>query len=138
MIETTISFKPKSEWREGITLADIIQELDERVKFPGVTNAWVQPIKTRIDMLATGIKTPVGIKVSDDDLQVIEKIGQQIEAIIQKVEGTRSVFSERVSGGRYIEIVPDRFAAARFGLNISDIQTVIGSAVGGANITQTV
>lgn len=138
MIETTISFKPKSEWREGITLDDIIQELDERVKFPGVTNAWVQPIKTRIDMLATGIKTPVGIKVSGDDLQVIEKIGQQIEAIIQKVEGTRSVFSERVSGGRYIEIVPDRFAAARFGLNISDIQTVIGSAVGGANITQTV
>ena len=138
MIETTISFKPKSEWREGITLDDIIQELDERVKFPGITNAWVQPIKTRIDMLATGIKTPVGIKVSGDDLQVIEKIGQQIEAIIQKVEGTRSVFSERVSGGRYIEIVPDRFAAARFGLNISDIQTVIGSAVGGANITQTV
>jgi Cu(I)/Ag(I) efflux system membrane protein CusA/SilA len=138
MIETTIMFKPKTEWREGITLDDIIQELNERVDFPGVTNAWVQPIKTRIDMLATGIKTPVGIKVSGADLQVIEKIGQDIEGIIQKVDGTRSVFSERVSGGRYIEIVPDRFAAARFGLNISDIQTVIGAAVGGANITQTV
>jgi len=138
MIETTIMFKPKAEWREGITLDDIIQELNARIDFPGVTNAWVQPIKTRIDMLATGIKTPVGIKVSGADLQVIEKIGKDIEAIMQKVEGTRSVFSERVSGGRYIEIVPDRIAAARFGLNISDIQTVIGSAVGGANITQTV
>ena len=131
MIETTIMFKPKAEWRAGITLDDIIQELNQRVNFPGVTNAWVQPIKTRIDMLATGIKTPVGIKVSGSDLQVIGKIGRDIEAIIQKVDGTRSVFSERVSGGRYIEIVPDRVAAARFGLNISDIQTVIGSAVGG-------
>ena len=138
MIETTITLKPKTEWRTGITLDDIIQELDQRVKFPGVTNAWVQPIKTRIDMLATGIKTPVGIKVSGADLQVIEKIGKEIEAIMQTVAGTRSVFSERVSGGRYIEIVPDRLAAARFGLNISDIQTVIGSAVGGTNITQTV
>jgi Cu(I)/Ag(I) efflux system membrane protein CusA/SilA len=138
MIETTITLKPKSEWREGINLDDIIQELDARVKFPGVTNAWVQPIKTRIDMLATGIKTPVGIKISGDNLDEIEKIGKQIEAIIKAVPGTSSVFSERVSGGRYIEIIPDRFAAARFGLNIADIQTVIGSAVGGAIIAQTV
>jgi Cu(I)/Ag(I) efflux system membrane protein CusA/SilA len=112
--------------------------LDKLAKFPGLTNAWVQPIKTRIDMLATGIKTPVGIKIAGQDLKVIEQIGKDIEAILQNVPGTASVFSERVSGGRYIEIVPDRVTAARFGLNIADIQTIISSAVGGANITQTV
>ncbi len=138
MIETTITLKPKSEWRKGVDLDEIIKELDARVKIPGVTNAWVQPIKTRIDMLATGIKTPVGIKVSGTDLKQIEKIGKQIEGIIKAVPGTSSVFSERVSGGRYIEIIPDRIAAARFSLNIADIQAVIGSAVGGANIAQTV
>jgi Cu(I)/Ag(I) efflux system membrane protein CusA/SilA len=138
MIETTILLKPKSEWRTGITLDDIIKELDQRVQFPGVTNAWVQPIKTRIDMLATGIKTPVGIKIAGSDLNTIEAIGKEVESIIQQVPGTASVFSERVSGGRYIDIQPDREAAARYGLNISDIQTVISTAVGGANITQTV
>ena len=138
MIETTILLKPKSEWREGMTLKKLIKELDQLAKFPGLTNAWVQPIKTRIDMLATGIKTPVGIKIAGQDLKVIEQIGKDIEAIIQKVPGTASVFSERVSGGRYIEIIPDRVTAARFGLNIADIQTIISSAVGGANITQTV
>ena len=138
MIETTILFKPKNEWREGMTLKKLIKELDALAKFPGLTNAWVQPIKTRIDMLATGIKTPVGIKIAGQDLKVIEKIGKDIEGIIQDVEGTASVFSERVSGGRYIEIVPDRVTAARFGLNIADIQTIISSAVGGSNITQTV
>ena len=138
MIETTILLKPKSEWRPGFTLKDIIKELDQRTKFPGLTNAWVQPIKTRIDMLATGIKTPVGIKIAGQDLKVIESIGKDIEAILNEVEGTASVFSERVSGGRYIEIIPDRVTAARFGLNIADIQTIISSAVGGANITQTV
>ncbi|HIP75609.1 MAG TPA: efflux RND transporter permease subunit, partial [Psychromonas hadalis] len=138
MIETTILLKPKSEWRPGFTLKDIIKELDQRTKFPGLTNAWVQPIKTRIDMLATGIKTPVGIKIAGQDLKVIESIGKDIEAILNEVEGTASVFSERVSGGRYIEIIPDRVTAARFGLNIADIQTITSSAVGGANITQTV
>jgi Cu(I)/Ag(I) efflux system membrane protein CusA/SilA len=138
MIETTILLKPKSEWRADMTLDKLINELEHTVKFPGLTNAWVQPIKTRIDMLATGIKTPVGIKVAGPDLKVIEKIGQQIEASLSEVPGTTSAFSERVSGGRYIEIIPDRQAAARFGLNISDIQTIIGSAVGGVNITQTV
>jgi len=138
MIETTIQLKPKSEWREGLTLKDLIKELDKLAKFPGLTNAWVQPIKTRIDMLATGIKTPVGIKIAGQDLKVIEKIGKDIEGILNDVEGTASVFSERVSGGRYIEIIPDRITAARFGLNIADIQTIISSAVGGANITQTV
>ncbi|MEE9303274.1 MAG: efflux RND transporter permease subunit [Thiotrichaceae bacterium] len=138
MIETTILLKPKSEWRAGMTLKKLIKQLDKAVKFPGLTNAWVQPIKTRIDMLATGIKTPVGIKVAGPDLKVIEGIGKDIEGILNKVEGTSSAFSERVSGGRYIEITPDRAKAARFGLNIADIQTIIGSAVGGVNITQTV
>jgi Cu(I)/Ag(I) efflux system membrane protein CusA/SilA len=138
MLETTILLKPKSEWREGLTLKDLIKELDKLAKFKGLTNAWVQPIKTRIDMLATGIKTPVGIKIAGQDLKVIEGIGKDIEAILQDVPGTASVFSERVSGGRYIEIIPDRITAARFGLNIADIQTIISSAVGGANITQTV
>ena len=138
MLETTILLKPKSEWRAGMTLKKLIKEMDQRVKFPGLTNAWVQPIKTRIDMLATGIKTPVGIKIAGQDLKVIEKIGKDIEGILNDVEGTASVFSERVSGGRYIEIIPDRITAARFGLNIADIQTIISSAVGGANITQTV
>lgn len=138
MIETTIQLKPKDEWRSGKTLEMLIEELDQLAKFPGLTNAWVQPIKTRIDMLATGIKTPVGIKIAGQDLKIIEKIGKDIEGILNDVPGTASVFSERVSGGRYIEIIPDRVTAARFGLNIADIQTIISSAVGGANITQTV
>ena len=138
MIETTIQLKPKEQWRVGLTLKDLIKELDALAKFPGLTNAWVQPIKTRIDMLATGIKTPVGIKIAGQDLKVIEKIGKDIEGILNDVAGTASVFSERVSGGRYVEIIPDRITAARFGLNIADIQTIISSAVGGANITQTV
>lgn len=138
MIETTILLKDKSEWREGMTLKKLIAELNATVKFPGLTNAWVQPIKTRIDMLATGIKTPVGIKVAGQDLKVIEEIGKEIESALGDLEGTASVFSERVSGGRYIEVIPDRQAAARFGLNIADIQTVVGSAVGGANVTNTV
>ena len=138
MIETTILLKPKSEWREGMTLDKLIAELDKTVKFPGLTNAWVQPIKTRIDMLATGIKTPVGVKVSGPDLPQIEKIGAQLESVLKDVAGTASVISERVSGGRYIEINPNREAAARYGLNIADIQTLISSAVGGTNVTQTV
>ena len=138
MIETTILLKDKSEWREGMTLKKLIAELDATVKFPGLTNAWVQPIKTRIDMLATGIKTPVGIKVAGQDLKIIEDIGKEIEAALGDLDGTLSVFSERVSGGRYIEVIPDRQAAARLGLNIADIQSVVGSAIGGANVTRTV
>jgi Cu(I)/Ag(I) efflux system membrane protein CusA/SilA len=138
MIETTIMLKPRDEWREGMTLKKLIAELQEKVKFPGVTNAWVQPIKTRIDMLATGIKTPVGIKVAGPDLKVIEDIGKQIEKALADVPGTLSAYSERVTGGRYIDIVPDRVKAARFGLNISDIDNVIGAAVGGMNVTQTI
>jgi Cu(I)/Ag(I) efflux system membrane protein CusA/SilA len=138
MIETTIRLKPKSEWRSGMTLEKLIGELDTTVKFPGLTNAWVQPIKTRIDMLATGIKTPVGIKVSGPDLGEIERIGRDIEKLLSQLPGTASVYSERVAGGRYVEIIPDRVKAARFGMNISDINGVIASAVGGENVTFTV
>jgi Cu(I)/Ag(I) efflux system membrane protein CusA/SilA len=138
MIETIIQLKPKSEWREDMTLQQLIQELDETVDIPGVTNAWVMPIKTRIDMLATGIKTPVGIKVSGPDLAVIEQIGRQIEQAVMSVPGTTSAYSERVAGGRYIDILPDRAAAARYGLNITDINQVIAAAVGGINLTRTV
>ncbi|MCP5142562.1 MAG: efflux RND transporter permease subunit [Gammaproteobacteria bacterium] len=138
MIETTILLKDRSEWREGVTLDDVIDELDRTVKFPGLTNAWVQPIKTRIDMLATGIKTPIGIKVAGPDLEVIERIGKDIEAAVQAVDGTTSAYSERVAGGRYIQIDPDRVAAARYGLNMADINDVIRAAVGGVEITQTI
>ncbi len=138
MIETFIQLKPEVEWRKGMTVEKLITELDNLVDFPGVTNAWVMPIKTRIDMLATGIKTPVGIKVAGPDLKIIENIGKQIEQVVMQVEGTTSAYSERVTGGRYIEIVPNRVKAARLGLNISDINTVISIAVGGMNITETV
>jgi Cu(I)/Ag(I) efflux system membrane protein CusA/SilA len=138
MIETLIQLKPRDQWREGMTTQKLIQELDATVKFPGVTNAWVMPIKTRIDMLATGIKTPVGIKVAGPDLKVIEQIGREIEQVVSEVPGTVSAYSERVAGGRYIDIRPDRLAAARYGLNIADINLVVAAAIGGINITQTV
>ena len=138
MIETFIQFKPKSEWREGVTTDTIKEELNQLVKFPGLTNAWVMPIKTRIDMLATGIKTPVGIKVSGPDLSQIESIGKELELILKDIPGTSSVYSERVAGGRYIDIDIDRVKAARFGLSINEIQNVIGAAVGGMNVSYSV
>ena len=113
MIETTIQLKPRDQWRPGMTLDKLIQEMDRTVKFPGLTNSWVQPIKTRIDMLATGIKTPVGIKIAGPDLNVIEGIGRNLEQVLMKVPGTTSAYSERVAGGRYIEITPNRATAAR-------------------------
>ena len=138
MIETFIQLKPKSEWREGMTTAKLKQELDQLVNLPGVTNAWVMPIKTRIDMLATGIKTPVGIKVAGPDLNVIQGIGQQLEKVLKDVEGSASVYSERVAGGRYIKVDIQREKAARYGLNIADIQEILASAVGGMNVSSTV
>ena len=138
MIESFIQLKPKSQWREGVTTESLKQELDALVKLPGVTNAWVMPIKTRIDMLATGIKTPVGIKISGPQLDEIQQIGQQIETILADVPGTASVYSERVAGGRYIKVDIQREKAARYGLNISDIQQVVATAIGGMNVTQTV
>ena len=138
MIESTIQLKPKDQWREGMTLEKLKQELNQRIQIPGLTNAWVMPIKNRIDMLATGIKTPVGIKVAGADLDVIQKIGQKIEAVIQDVPGTASVYSERVAGGRYVMVDIDRLAAARFALNISDVQEVVRLALGGMRVAQTV
>lgn len=138
MIETFIQLKPKEEWREGMTTQKLIKELDALVKFPGLTNAWVMPIKTRIDMLATGIKTPVGIKVAGEDLKEIQQIGQQLEQILKDVPGTASVYSERVAGGRYIKVDIQREQAARYGLNIADVQQVIATAIGGMNVTETV
>ncbi len=138
MIETFIQFKDQDQWREGMTPEKIRQELDERLQFPGVTNAWVMPIKTRIDMLATGIKTPVGIKIAGPKLEEIQAIGLQLESILKTVPGTASVYSERVAGGRYIKVDIDRERAARYGLTIADVQQVIATAIGGVNVTQTV
>ena len=138
MVETFIQLKPKSEWREGLTTESLKQELDSLVKLPGVTNAWVMPIKTRIDMLATGIKTPVGIKIAGPSLNEIEQIGKQLEEILKNVEGTASVYAERVAGGRYIKVDIQRENAARYGLNIADVQQVVATAIGGMNISQTV
>ncbi|MBT8093859.1 MAG: CusA/CzcA family heavy metal efflux RND transporter [Gammaproteobacteria bacterium] len=138
MIETVIQLKPRSEWRAGMSPAGLRAELDKAVQYPGLTNAWVMPIKTRIDMLATGIKTPVGIKIAGPDLRVIEDIGRQLEQILDGLPGTASVYSERVAGGRYVDVDIDRERASRFGMNIADIQDIIRSAVGGMNVTQTV
>jgi Cu(I)/Ag(I) efflux system membrane protein CusA/SilA len=138
MIETVIQLKPRAEWRPGMTPEQLRMELDRVVQYPGLTNAWVMPIKTRIDMLATGIKTPVGIKVAGPDLEVIESIGQELERVLADVDGTASVYSERVAGGRYVDVDIDRQRASRFGLNINDVQDIVRSAVGGMNVTQTV
>ncbi|MGB1801060.1 MAG: efflux RND transporter permease subunit, partial [Gammaproteobacteria bacterium] len=138
MVETLIRLKPRDEWREGMTLEKLKAEFNSLVKLPGITNAWVMPIKTRIDMLATGIKTPVGIKIAGIDLKVIEDIGRQIEKALKDVPGTASVYAERVAGGRYLTVDIDRINAARLGLNINDIQDIVRTAVGGMNVTETV
>lgn len=137
MIETTIQLKPKSEWPEGMTLPKLIEALDAKVKFPGVTNAWVQPIKTRIDMLSTGIKTPIGIKIAGDDLHQIDKIGRQLEAVLKTIPGTLSAYSERSEGGRYMNIVPDRKAMARYGLSMKELSDILSTAVGGKILSNT-
>jgi Cu(I)/Ag(I) efflux system membrane protein CusA/SilA len=138
MIESVIRLKPEVEWREGIDIHGIKEELDRRVQIPGLTNAWVWPIKTRIDMLATGIKTPVGIKIAGQDLAVIQSIGSEIERVLKDVPGTASAFSERVAGGRYVTVDILRERASRYGLNIDDVQDVVRTAVGGMNVTETV
>jgi Cu(I)/Ag(I) efflux system membrane protein CusA/SilA len=138
MAETTIVLRPEEEWRPGMTMERLMDELDSLVRFPGVTNAWTMPIKGRIDMLATGIRTPVGIKIFGPDLAELERLGREIEDIVRMVPGTRSVFAERAVSGYYLDIDIDRVAAARYGLNTEDIQVVIASAVGGMTITQTV
>jgi len=138
MLETVIQLKPKEEWREGYDIDDIKEELNQRVQLPGLTNAWVWPIKTRIDMLATGIKTPVGIKVAGPDLKVIQQIGGDIESVLKEVPGTASAFSERVAGGRYVTVDIRRDKASRYGLNIDDVQDIVRTAIGGMNVTETV
>jgi Cu(I)/Ag(I) efflux system membrane protein CusA/SilA len=138
MIETTIQLKPRDQWREGMTRQQLIAELDAAVRFPGLTNAWIPPIKTRIDMLSTGIKTPVGIKVGGPDLVVLERLATEIEAVVRPLPGTLSAYAERVMGGNYVELEIDRQAAARFGLRVADIQDVIMSAIGGMNVGWTV
>ncbi len=138
MIESVIQLKPESEWREGVTIDSIKDELNQRLQLPGVTNAWVWPIKTRIDMLATGIKTPVGIKIGGADLSVIEAIGKEIEKVLLTVPGTTSAYAERVAGGRYITVDINREEASRYGLNIDDVQDVVRTAIGGMNVTETV
>ncbi|MCH7818113.1 MAG: efflux RND transporter permease subunit [Candidatus Marinimicrobia bacterium] len=138
MIETIITLKPKEEWREGLTLDDLISEMNDAIQFPGLTNAWTMPIKTRIDMLSTGIKTPVGIKIMGNDLNVLNDIGQEIEAVVRNIPGTLTVYAERVVGGNYLDYIIDRKEAARYGLTIGDIQDVIMTAVGGMNVTYTI
>ena len=138
MIETTIQLKPRDQWREGMTTDKLKRELDALVKIPGMSNAWVMPIKNRIDMLATGIKTPVGVKVAGPDLAVIQEIGKDIERVLTPVRGTVSVFSERVVGGRYVLVDIDRTAASRYGLNIADVQEIVSTAVGGMQVTESI
>lgn len=138
MIETNIMLKPRDQWRKGVTLDDLIDRLDDKVDFPSLNNAWIMPIKTRIDMQTTGIQTPIGIKITGSDLDQIEAIGEQVETVIKQLPGTRSAFADRTSDGRYVVITPDREKAARFGLNIGDIQQVISLAVGGVKVTDTI
>lgn len=138
MIETTIILKPQNVWPKGKTIEDIVRDLDSMVQFPGLTNAWTMPIKTRIDMLATGIKTPIGIKLLGSDLNVLSDVGKEIEAVIREMPETLSVYSERVVGGNYVDIKINREDAARFGLTISDVQDIIKSAIGGMNVTWTI
>ncbi|MCS4178612.1 Cu(I)/Ag(I) efflux system membrane protein CusA/SilA [Salinibacter ruber] len=138
MVETTVILKPESEWREGMTKQELISEMDEALQIPGVTNMWTQPIKTRIDMLATGIKTPVGIKIAGEDIPTLERIGEELEKTLRPVEGTKSVYSERVMGGSFLDISVDRVEAARYGLGSGAVQDVIQSAIGGMPVTTTV
>jgi Cu(I)/Ag(I) efflux system membrane protein CusA/SilA len=138
MFETTIQFKPRDQWRAEMTPDRLVEELDRVVKVPGLTNVWVPPIRNRIDMLATGVKSPVGIKVAGASLEEIDRITSAIEAAVRKVPGVSSALAERLNGGRYIDVRIDRAAAARFGMNVADVQSVISAAVGGENIGETV
>ncbi|MCR9258056.1 MAG: CusA/CzcA family heavy metal efflux RND transporter [Alphaproteobacteria bacterium] len=138
MIETTIRLKPREEWRPGMTMGGLRNELDRIVQIPGVTNVWIQPIKNRIDMLATGIKTPVGVKISGPDLNVIERIGIAVERAVADLPGTASAYAERPVGGRYVEVDIDRSAAARYMASVADIQAVVQTAIGGMRISETV
>jgi Cu(I)/Ag(I) efflux system membrane protein CusA/SilA len=138
MFETIITLKPKSEWRPGVTSDSLKQEMDAALQFPGVSNAWTMPIRARIDMLSTGIRTPVGVKVYGTDLKEMEKVARKIETVLKAVPGTSSAYAERVIGGYYLDIIPDRNALGRYGLTIDDVQDVIGMAMGSEVVTSTV
>ncbi|MDP9086354.1 MAG: efflux RND transporter permease subunit, partial [Pseudomonadota bacterium] len=138
MFETVIRFRPKSEWRAGMTSANLIEELDRTVKVPGLSNIWVPPIRNRIDMLATGIKSPIGIKVAGSDLAEIDRVARSVETVAKGVVGVSSAFAERLTGGRYINVRIDRAAAARYGMNIADVQSIVSGAIGGEVVGQTV
>ncbi|HKK51747.1 MAG TPA: efflux RND transporter permease subunit, partial [Myxococcota bacterium] len=138
MIETIITLEPREQWRPGMTTRKLIAEMDRAISFPGLTNAWTMPIKTRIDMLSTGIKTPVGIKVAGPDLEVLQTLGKRIETVLRDVPGTLSVYAERTAGGNYLDIDIDREEIARHGLTVGDVQEVIETAIGGKNLTRTV
>jgi Cu(I)/Ag(I) efflux system membrane protein CusA/SilA len=138
MFETVINLKPKEQWRPGVTVDSLIQEMDRSLQFPGVSNAWTMPIKARIDMLSTGIRTPVGVKVIGRDLSEMEKVARDVERVLKTVEGTASAYAERVVGGYYLEIIPNRDKVARYGLMVSDVQDVVGTALGAEPITTTV
>jgi Cu(I)/Ag(I) efflux system membrane protein CusA/SilA len=138
MFETTIRFKPKDQWRPGMTEEKLIEELDARVRVPGLANFWIPPIRNRIDMLATGIKSPVGIKVAGSDLAEIDRTAKRIEGVVRTVPGVASALAERLTGGRYIDVDIDRAAAARYGLNVADVQSIVSGAIGGETIGQTV
>src|SRR5438105_1378964 len=138
MFETTIQFKPREEWRAGMTPDKLVEELDRTVKVPGLSNIWVPPIRNRIDMLATGIKSPVGVKVAGTKLEEVDRIAAEIERVVKQVPGVTSAFAERLTGGRYIDVKIDRATAARYGLNVSDVQSVVSAAIGGDNIGETI
>ena len=138
MFETTIQFKPRDEWRRGMTPDKLVEELDRVVQVPGLANVWVPPIRNRIDMLATGIKSPIGVKVSGEDLAELERVALEVEDVAARVSGVSSALAERLSGGRYIDIDIDRTTAARYGLNIADVQEIVSGAIGGANVARTV
>jgi Cu(I)/Ag(I) efflux system membrane protein CusA/SilA len=138
MFETTIQFKPRAQWRAGMTTDKLVDELDRAVKVPGLSNVWVPPIRNRIDMLATGIKSPVGIKVAGTDLATIDKLATAIESAVKSVPGVSSALAERLTGGRYVDVDVDRHAAARYGLSVADVQAVVATAIGGDNIGEVV
>ncbi|MBK6851804.1 MAG: efflux RND transporter permease subunit [Burkholderiales bacterium] len=138
MFETTIQLKPRDQWRPGMTPDKLVDELDKAVKVPGLSNIWVPPIRNRIDMLATGIKSPIGVKVTGSDLHAIDRVAAHVEQIAKTVPGVSSALAERLTGGRYVDVVIDRAAAARYGLNIADVQSLVSSAVGGDNVTETI
>jgi Cu(I)/Ag(I) efflux system membrane protein CusA/SilA len=138
MFETTIRFKPREQWRAGMTPEKLVDELDRAVQVPGLTNIWIPPIRNRIDMLATGIKSPIGVKIAGANLEEIDRVSQQVEAVAKRVAGVSSALAERLVGGRYIDIDIDRRDAARYGLNIADVQSIVSSAIGGETVGETV